>query len=120
VPAGDDQGAGDVPEPVGAPVSVVPRFVQTVEQPLVDAQVALEASAQGLLVAAVELSADVLPAGGDEDGARRVEHGETDVEGGGQAVAHALHAAEIDEAGQGVLGGSHCLPFPPLPTARRR
>src|SRR5450756_250407 len=55
----------------------------------------------------VELRADVLPAGGHQDGPAGVEDEEADVADGGEAVAHALQAVEIDQVGQRVLGGLH-------------
>lgn len=97
--AGDDQREGDVPQAVGAFVGVVLRLGQSLDEPLVDEQVALEAVAEGLFVLAVEPGADVLPAGGDQDGAVRVVHGETDVERRGEAVAQTLRAVEIDKVG---------------------
>ena len=115
----DDQREGDIPKAVGALVGVVLGLTQTLDQSLIDAQVALEAAAQGLFILAVEPGADVLPAGGDQDGAVRVEHGQAYVAGGGEAVAQTLRAAEIDEAGQGMLGGSHSRLSSPRPVSPR-
>ena len=105
--AGHDQREGDVPEPVAAAVGVVLGLVQALDETLVDAQVALQTPLQRLGVLAVEAGADVLPAGGDEDVAGEVEHGERDVEGLGEAVAEALDAVQVDQPGQLVPLGPH-------------
>src|SRR5450756_2829321 len=55
----------------------------------------------------VELRADVLPAGGHQDGPAGIEDEEADGAGGDEAVAHALQAVEIDQVGQSVLSGPH-------------
>ena len=101
--SGDEQGEGHVPESVAALVGVVLRRAQALDEPLVDAEVALETAAQRLGVLAVETRADLLPAGRDEHRAVDVEHRQRDVEGIGEAVAEALHAVEIDERRQLIL-----------------
>jgi len=108
--AGDHEGEGDVPQTAGALVGDVPgrlRSVQTVAEAPAEARVALAASLQRVGVDAVEVLADVLPAGRHEHGAAGVEDGEAEVAGGGEAFAHALQAFEIDEVGQSVRGGLH-------------
>ena len=64
----------------------------------------------GLGVEAVEPRADVLPAGGDEDGPAGVEDGEHHAGGGGQPVAGALQAHEVDELRQLVRPVVHAPP----------
>ncbi len=110
--ATDHQGERDIPEPVGAPVGEVVRAPEPLDQALVDAQVALQAACQRDVVEPVEPRADILPAGGDEDGAVGVEDGERDVEGRRQALADALHALQIDETGQWLRLGRHAPTFP--------
>ena len=60
--AGHDQREGDVPQAVAAAVGVVLGLVQPLDEPPVDAQVALQAPLQGLRVLPVIARADVLPA----------------------------------------------------------
>ena len=110
--AGHDQREGHVPQPVAALVGVVLGRVQSLGEPPVDAQVALETPAQRVRVLAMEAGADVLPPGGDEDVAGEVEDGEREVERLGEALAEALDAVEIDQTRELVPLGLHrALPF---------
>ena len=119
--AGHDQRERDVPQAVAAAVGVVLGLVQPLDEPAVDAQIALQAPLERLRVLPVIARADVLPPGGDEDVAGEVEDGQRDVEGGGEAVAQALDSVQIDQTGQLIpLAPHRALPFRMRRDARAR